>query len=227
MRKVQTTEDGTTTLFDPRTGDTFHSVHGARSESEYIYLHCGLQHFIDSCTQLASPLEQINILEVGLGTGLNLLLTQQLATQYANLKFNYHSYELYPLEEPEWQQLKLAPFTAKEIETLHKSPWNKPINTSNNFTYTKHFSDFRTQALSQGFFHIIYYDAFAPSLEPSLWTSNLFINCYNSLNRMGIFITYSAKGEVRRNLIAAGFEVEKIPGPKGKREIIRATKPTH
>lgn len=219
MREIKTTEDGSTTLLDPRTGDTYHSIHGAVAESEWIYLTYGFEKAIETK-------KSIHILEMGFGTGLNLLLTLDHFWKLSTpISIDYHSYELYPLAKEEWEALSFANFSSELIAKIHQAPWDKEYSLAAQFMLTKHQEDFIKSIFCPASFDLVYYDAFAPSLEPTLWTEDVLLRVVRAMSRGAIFVTYSTKGAVVRALKEAGLEVEKLPGPKGKREVLRAIKP--
>lgn len=219
-RELIQTEDGSSTLFDSRTGDTFHSIHGAIRESRLIYLQYG---FLSYCNELPKEYtSNINILEMGFGTGLNLLLTCEASSSFPTLSFNYHSYELYPIAEEDWMKLTFLPFRKEEIAAIHQSDWDKEYSAKVNFQYRKILKDFTTATLPERFYHVVYYDAFGPTMEPSLWRDDLLQRVCKSIAPGGVFVTYSTRGVVCRSLEKAGLRVEKLPGPKGKREVTRA-----
>jgi tRNA U34 5-methylaminomethyl-2-thiouridine-forming methyltransferase MnmC len=220
-RKIVVTKDSSPSIFVPELDETYHSIHGALQESKHVFIEAGLAHL--------NYLSQINLLEIGFGTGLNALLSAQMATTQ-KFKINYTGLEKYPVKPQEWAALNYAHplHTAKTnalFEQLHQSLWEEPQALNPHFTLTKKQVDFRTATLPANHFHLIYFDAFAPSAQAYLWTLEMFERMYNCLQEDGILVTYCVKGSVRRNMKAAGFEVEKIPGPPGKREMARAQKP--
>ena len=211
------TEDGSHSLFVPELNEHYHSVHGAVQESMHVFIEAGLNYFPEGKNA-------INILEVGLGTGLNVLLTLLNAKQ----KINYSSLEAFPINADEAQSLNYvkvldAKDLAEQFSNIHSCKSGKEILLNDNFYFTKHLTklqDFR----SSSSFDLVYYDAFAPKVQPELWTEDIFRQLYAMMNAGGIMVTYCAKGEVKRNMKAAGFFVEALPGPKGKREMTRASK---
>lgn len=224
-RGIRLTEDGSTTLYDPRTGDTFHSIHGAVAESELIYLTYGFETALMQCAEQSKKC--VCILEVGFGTGLNTLLTARHLRDYPSHNVEINSYELYPLTPEEWQQLHLPPFSEIEIAKLHNAPWDEMVRISDQLQLTKHLADFTQASLPPSKFDLVYYDAFSPSMEPSLWTEETLQKVVNAMSSGAIFVTYSTKGSVLRCLKKEGLIVEKLPGPRGKREVLRARKGTH
>jgi tRNA U34 5-methylaminomethyl-2-thiouridine-forming methyltransferase MnmC len=174
-----------------------------------------------------SPVLAPRILEIGLGTGLNCFLTY-LTSEETGRKIHYTGIERYPLTEDVVRKLDYPSLIGKGHEedyyAIHQSPWGKDVALSPSFTLHKIEGDF-TQYAFQEKYDIIYFDAFAPEKQPEMWEQSLFDNLYQVLNDGGILTTYCAKGVVRRMLQAAGFTVERLPGPPGgKREILRATK---
>lgn len=218
MMELERTADGSYTLYVPQLDEHYHSVKGALTESQHIFIEMGLKH---------SSAPEPHILEIGLGTGLNAFLTL-LAAEEMQRKVHYTGIERYPLAEETLRQLDYPGIIGKKHEedyyAIHQAPWEKETNLSPWFTLHKIEGDFTRHTFQKGY-DIIYFDAFAPEKQPEMWEQSLFNTLYNVLNEGGILTTYCAKGVVRRMLQTAGFTVERLPGPPGgKREIIRATK---
>lgn len=218
MMEPERTADGSYTLYVPELDEHYHSVKGALTESQHIFIEMGLKH---------SPTPEPHILEIGLGTGLNAFLTL-LAAEEMQRKVHYTGIERYPLAEETLRQLDYPGIIGKKHEedyyAIHQAPWEKETNLSPWFTLHKIEGDFTRHTFQKGY-DIIYFDAFAPEKQPEMWEQSLFNTLYNVLNEGGILTTYCAKGVVRRMLQTAGFTVERLPGPPGgKREILRATK---
>jgi len=208
-RELLQTADGSFTLFIPEVEETYHSTHGAVQESMHVFIENGLK---------ACDKEAIRVLEVGLGTGLNAMLTLQHATQ----KINYCALEPYPLSKEILEELSINKSDQLEMK-FHLSAPNEWISIHEQFSFVRMevgLEEFQSEEK----FDIIYYDAFGPRVEPGLWTLERMQQCFNLLNEGGVFVTYCAKGEVRRNLQAAGFVVERLAGPPGKREMLRANR---
>lgn len=208
------------TIAVPELNVTYHSKHGAIQESMHVFIEAGLR-------QLLHRQETITIFEMGFGTGLNALLTLIEAINHQQ-KIYYQAVEAFPLEKEIFAQLNYCgqlqhPECTTFLDTLHMAPWNEPIQLNPWFTLQKdHITLFNCSAAQP--VNLIYYDAFAPNAQPELWTVDAFSRLYNMLTAGGILVTYCSKGDVRRAMQAAGFIVEKIPGPPGKREMVRATK---
>jgi tRNA U34 5-methylaminomethyl-2-thiouridine-forming methyltransferase MnmC len=217
MNQLVNTSDGSHTIYVPELDEHYHSIHGAVQESQFIFIGNGF----DFCK--ADPL---SILEIGFGTGLNVLLTV-IRNNPATRKVNYTSIEKYPLDQNTIGSLnhfKFAGDSGKEIfHLIHSSPWNTNTQISGNFSLKKIKADFTKDSVS-GRYDLIYFDAFGPDKQPEMWTRDLFSRIAEVTNKDGILVTYSAKGEIRRILKACGFEVTLLPGPPGKRQMIRAIK---
>jgi tRNA U34 5-methylaminomethyl-2-thiouridine-forming methyltransferase MnmC len=217
LNQIITTSDGSHTLFVPELIEHYHSIHGAVQESSFIFINNGF----DFCK--ADPL---NIFEVGFGTGLNALLTAYKSIT-GEREVNYTSIEKYPLSNKIIRSLNHPLFAGKEgkdiYNSIHSSPWNIKVNICKNFNLTKIKGDFTCTPLS-GKYDLIYFDAFGPDKQPEMWTREMFAGIASVTVKDGIFVTYSAKGEVKRNLKACGFDVNLLPGPPGKRQIIRGIK---
>lgn len=218
-REIVTTKDSSSTLFVPGLDQHYHSMHGAMQESMHVFIEAGLHLFKDK--------GKANILEIGLGTGLNALLTA-LEAEKLNLSIDYTALEKYPLSMDEMLQLNYGELlegaeTKRLLTELHQLKWGEKLELNLRFLLQKLEIDFKDYQKKE-VHDLIYFDAFAPSAQPDLWTVDVFNNMYNSLKQGGTLVTYCVKGDVRRNMKAAGFEVEKIPGPPGKREMARAWK---
>lgn len=216
--KLEQTADGSYTLYVPELDEHYHSVKGALTESQHIFIDMGLKH-----SSVPSP----RILEIGLGTGLNCFLTF-IASEETGRKIHYTGIERYPLKEEVIRTLDYPTLIGKGHDdayfAIHQAAWEKDVPLSSSFTLHKIEGDF-TQYTFEGKYDIIYFDAFAPEKQPEMWDQSLFDSLYHVLNNGGILTTYCAKGIVRRMLQASGFMVERLPGPPGgKREILRATK---
>lgn len=216
--KLEQTADGSFTLYVPELDEHYHSVKGALTESQHIFIDMGLKH-----SQATNPY----ILEIGLGTGLNCFLTF-LTSKEMGQAIHYTGIERFPLSEEVIDQLDYATLIGKgekEVyQAIHQAAWNKEVLLSPHFSLHKIEGDF-TQYSFLGKYDLIYFDAFAPEKQPEMWEQPLFDMLYELLNPGGILTTYCAKGVVRRMLQAAGFTVERLAGPPGgKREILRATK---
>jgi len=206
-RELKQTADGSFTLFIPEVEETYHSTHGAVQESMHVFIENGLK---------ACDKESIRVLEVGLGTGLNAVLTLQHATK----EIDYSALEPYPLSKEILNELATSRPDQFEMK-FHVSNVGEWISIQENFSFVR--MEVRLEEFqSEDKFDVIYYDAFGPRVEPGLWTLERMQQCFSLLNEGGIFVTYCAKGEVRRNLQAAGFVVERLAGPPGKREMLRA-----
>jgi tRNA U34 5-methylaminomethyl-2-thiouridine-forming methyltransferase MnmC len=215
-REAIKTEDGSMTLFVPELGEHYHSIHGAVTESEHIFIEAAFKH----CSK-----ESIRVLEYGMGTGLNILLTF-LEAQKSKKKVYYHSIEKYPLTKEETEVLNKSklPQSAHSVFTqIHDLPWGTENKLSPSFSLFKEKSDFR-EATPEGIFDVIYFDAFSPDVQPELWTLPLFENIFGRASPGAILTTYTSKGIVKQNLRSAGFTIKRLPGPPGKRHIIRARK---
>jgi tRNA U34 5-methylaminomethyl-2-thiouridine-forming methyltransferase MnmC len=219
-RKIIVTGDNSKSLLIPEMNETYHSIHGAKNESEHIFIQNGL------IPQLAN--DEVRILEMGFGTGLNALLTIA-QTLDKSTPIIYDTFEKYPIDLETIHEINhpgqtnLESFRQK-FELLHTIPWNESKQISANFIFTKYACDFLEAKLKTDYYTIIYYDAFAPQFQPDLWDYPQMQKLYDSLVTGGTLVTYCAQGQFRRNLKQAGFTVAKVAGPKGKREITLATK---
>lgn len=217
-RKIITTADGSKTIHIVDWDEQYHSKHGAIQEAYHVFIKSGLSLFKN---------RSLSILEIGFGTGLNCLITF-LESQKLNLDIAYTGVEAFPITFEELEQLnyiselKADAFSA-EFQKMHQLPWEKEIEISDTFHLCKQQKDFKDLQDSSKF-NLIYFDAFGARVQPELWTEAIFAKMYAALRNQGVLVTYAAKGSVRRAMQAVGFVVERLPGPPGKREMLRATK---
>lgn len=220
-REIIITEDGSTTIHLPEWDEQYHSKHGAIQEAYHVFIEMGLFYYLKNVS--SKPLK---ILEIGFGTGLNTYITQFEADKI-NLAIDYTGVEAYPIGVNEIEKLNYSfQLNASEevFEKIHKVAWESPSNISDNFSLTKR-EQFFSEIEDNNVFQVIYFDAFGARVQPELWTEAIFQKMYDALTKNGVLVTYSAKGSVRRAMQAVGFTVERLPGPPGKREMLRAIKP--
>lgn len=218
---LQTTADGSHTLFVPELNEHYHSVNGALQESELVFIQNGLYH-------LPQCLKEINLLEVGFGTGLNALLTV-LEAKKQRRKINYIAIEPEPVEAELIEKLNYPALiegteAVGYFRKLHAAGWVYPSFLSDYFIISKIQAKLEEVVLKDEQFHLVYFDAFGPDVQPELWTEHVFSQINKCMKPEGVLVTYSCKGTVKRALKAAGFSIEKLPGPSGKREVLRAVK---
>ncbi|ATA74185.1 tRNA (5-methylaminomethyl-2-thiouridine)(34)-methyltransferase MnmD [Capnocytophaga sp. H2931] len=217
-RQVITTSDGSTTIHIPEWNENFHSKHGALQEAMHVFIKNGLQLFEN---------RQISILEIGFGTGLNALVTY-IEHQNLRLQVHYEGIEAYPLSWEEAQQMNYTQIIGNEkldpiFEHIHQSDWQTNIPITETFTLKKRRQQFETiDDINR--FDLIYFDAFGARVQPELWEEIIFEKMHKALKNEGVLVTYSAKGSVQRAMRQCGFQVEKLAGPPGKREMLRAKK---
>jgi tRNA U34 5-methylaminomethyl-2-thiouridine-forming methyltransferase MnmC len=217
--RLQVTKDGSHTIAIPELNITFHSHHGAIPESQHVFIQAGLHEALE---RFAAPL---HIAETGFGTGLNALLTAMEARQTQTL-IHFTTLELYPLPQPITAQLNHGQLLGEDdlLQQLHAAPWNETVTVHPWFILNKQPCDIATFETSDTF-HVVYFDAFAPEDQPELWTVDVFRQWFNLLKPGGMLVTYCSKSIIRKAMAEAGFTVTKIPGPWGKREMVRAFKP--
>lgn len=219
-REVITTKDGSKTIHLPEWNENYHSHHGAYQEAMHVFINSGLKQF----TPTKKP---ISVLEIGFGTGLNALLTFNHTSK--NNPILYTGLEAYPVNQNELDALNYTKLDALQAyqsvyQKMHTVQWNEWETINSHFKLLKlqkQLEDFNPENET---FDLIYFDAFGPRVQPDLWSLAVFETLFRSMKKEGIFVTYCCKGQVRRDLIQVGFEVEKIPGPPGKREMLRAFK---
>ena len=204
MIKIITTSDGSHSLLNTELDETYHSVHGALQESLHVFIKNGLDVF---------PGNEVRVFEVGFGTGLNALLAAQ-----STRKVNYTTIEAFPLPEEVYSELNYEP---KDL--LIQLHGNSKLETGN-FKFSKLHTTLQSIELLSNQFDIIFFDAFAPSKQPEMWEFPMIKKVCDSLTQGGLFVTYCAKGQLKRDLKSLGMEVETLPGPPGKKEMVRGTK---
>ena len=219
-KQIVKTQDGSNTIFIPEFDETYHSTHGAIQESLHVFVSSGLK--------FKTELNDINVLEVGFGTGLNALLTF-IHSEETNRNIKYTSLETFPLKWNFVSKLNYIDmiFNGKyfaKYKKMHICCWESFYVISPNFMLRKHNMKLQN-VLFENEFDVIYFDAFAPRVQPELWTERVFTSMYMALKPGGVLVTYCAKGSVKRTLKRVGFDLQSISGPPGKREMSRAIKP--
>ena len=218
-RTIIDTADGSKTIFIPEMNEQYHSVNGAITESEYVFIDKGFVFH-----QKKDPV----VFEVGFGTGLNALLTA-LNAEKNNRPTTYYSIEKYPLAAETVKTLAYGNIISDEAikiyEKIHLCEWGQTTRISPYFCINKINADFIEFSVnSMPMFDIIYFDAFAPDRQPEMWTPEIFQKIYANCLPNAMFVTYSAKGEIRRQLAKVGFEMERLNGPPGKKHMLRGIK---
>jgi tRNA U34 5-methylaminomethyl-2-thiouridine-forming methyltransferase MnmC len=214
-----TTNDGSDSLYNRYLDETYHSRHGAIQEAKVVFIEAGLKHLLNRST--------IRILEVGFGTGLNAWLSC-LEVYQRQVLVDYTGIEAFPLESAMINALNYSsqikhPKALEFWQSIHRVPWEKSVSIYPKFTLKKVRNRVQEFQDENGF-DAVFFDAFAPRVQPEMWEFHVFEKLAQLMNSGGILVTYSAKGSVRRDLIALGYSVERLPGPPGKREMMRAIK---
>lgn len=217
-RIIEKTADGSTTIRIPEMEENYHSHHGAIQEAEHVFIRHGLN-FIEK--------EDVRIFELGFGTGLNALLTLKQAGHDAK-RIDYVGLEAFPVEEELINQLNYNDFIgeifADDFEKMHAIPWGKKVAITDTFDLTKvhqKIQDFNGEKES---FDLVYFDAFGPRAQGDMWELDVIEKVADLVKPGGVLVTYCAQGQFKRHLKSLGFEVERLPGPPGKREMTRAIK---
>ena len=214
--KIQNTNDESHTILNSETNETYHSMHGAISESSHVFINNGL---------LSFKKKHIDILEIGFGTGLNAFLSL-IESNKRSIKLNYRAIDPNIIEIGVIEKLNYHTFfnlKKNEFLKIHTTKWNKTVKICNNFNLTKHHNKIEDFKLLFKF-DLIYFDAFSPRKQPELWKESIFSLLYEQLNSKGILVSYCAKGSIKRLLKKVGFKVITLKGPPGKREMIKAIK---
>jgi len=219
-REIIITSDGSTTIHLPEWNEQYHSKHGAIQEAYHVFIEMGFFYVLEKY-----KLNTVKILEIGFGTGLNSLITLVEAKKI-QIKIAYTGIEAYPISIEEVATLnypKQLNTSAQLFKKLHSCTWEASELISKNFSLLKQ-KKFFSEIEDSNAYHLIYFDAFGARVQPNLWTEEIFRKMYEALKQNGVLVTYSAKGSVRRAMQAVGFIVERLPGPPGKREMLRAIK---
>lgn len=221
-RKIIITNDGSTTIHIPEWNEQYHSTHGAIQEAEHVYLKHGLAFFCAS--KGYNKKDQISILEIGFGTGLNAFLTA-IKAETLHLNCSYVGVEGFPISNEELEALNYTEALNNDtlFKAIHDCNWENDCTISNHFILNKQQKQF-SKITDKNKYDIVYFDAFGPRVQSELWTEAVFKSMYNAMKPNGVLVTYCAQGHARRAMISVGFTVEKVEGPPGKRHMLRAVK---
>ena len=226
-RNIITTSDGSKTIQLVDWNEQYHSVHGALAEARHVFLKNGLACRIQAEDIVTKDKQKIHIVEMGLGTGLNLLLTYDfLSTKELDLEVNYTGIDKFPVSTEEQVQLNYEQFTAvntKIFKEMCGQVWNSKEMYAGKFSLEKRQIDLLEYSDTEPV-DLVYFDAFGPRVQPELWTEESLNVLVSRMKTNAVFVTYCAKGDVRRSLQNLGLRVERLPGPPGKREMLRGIK---
>ena len=222
MTRIQliTTADGSHSLLNAELNETYHSVHGAIQESEHVFIKNGLSYWLEKPGR-----SDLRIFEIGFGTGLNVLLTM-METEKRGMQVYFESWETRPLEPAIAHALNYPDRLGATawFRKIHDSAWNEPVALTPRFTLFKREADLLRDPMTQKDFDLVYYDAFAPSKQPDMWTQEVLQKVAAVMSSESVLVTYCAKGQVKRDLASIGMKVETLQGPPGKKEMVRAGK---
>ena len=219
--KIIKTSDGSHTIYNSELNETYHSLHGSINESNTVYIQNGLEYYIKKKSR-----KKINILEVGFGTGLNFLLTNIFFERRKENIF-YHTIEPYPLPNKVIEKLNYVSEVGEQYKDIfslsHKLGNDKKNYISENLEFLKSETSLENTILTDKY-DIIFYDAFAPSKQPSMWKRINLEKIFSHMKNSSVLVTYCSSGQFKRDLKSIGFKVNVLPGPKGKKEMVRAIK---
>ncbi|KXK37937.1 MAG: tRNA (5-methylaminomethyl-2-thiouridine)(34)-methyltransferase MnmD [Saprospiraceae bacterium] len=211
--------DGSHSVISPIFNTLYHSQHGALSEAKVVFIQAGLEYLLEK------GYERIKVFEMGFGTGLNAVLTKIWAEQH-KVEIIYHTVEAYPVSLDTIRQLNYGALFGHhdDLVALHELNWDDRHTISAHFTFCKWHKRIEELQLEEKF-DVVYFDAFAPATQPHLWEEGILAKLYGWLEAGGVLTSFCAQGAFKRNLKKVGFEVQRLPGPPGKREMTRAIKP--
>ncbi|MDH5476688.1 MAG: tRNA (5-methylaminomethyl-2-thiouridine)(34)-methyltransferase MnmD [Cyclobacteriaceae bacterium] len=221
--RVIETDDGSHSLYVPSLKETYHSTHGAIQESQHVFIRKGIHFYLESHHN-----SEIKILEIGFGTGLNALLTFNELSG-SNITTSYDTIEPFPINEAVWSKLnyveKIETDNTKDIYgQMHSASWETKIELEEGYFFTKLKEKLEDIELQNNYYDLIFFDAFAPNKQPELWQLPQLKKIVNSMKEGGVFVTYCAQGQFKRDLKEAGLTLESLPGPPGKKEMVRGVK---
>lgn len=221
-RKIIKTGDGSVTIHLSQWDEQYHSKHGAIQEAQHVFIKMGLEYWLGLNKE-----NKPAILEIGFGTGLNAFITF-LEAQKLQLKLNYTGVEAYPVSAAEIKDLNYTKMLSAENQAdsflrMHEILWNEKVDISEYFQLEKQQKRFE-EINDINKYDLVFFDAFGARVQPELWTEEIFAKMFKAMKNNSVLVTYSAKGSVRRAMQTAGFIVERLPGPPGKREMLRAFK---
>jgi tRNA U34 5-methylaminomethyl-2-thiouridine-forming methyltransferase MnmC len=211
-RELRETADGSMTIYLPEINEHYHSYHGALQEAKHVFIENGIKRYPKK--------EIISVFELGLGTGLNALLTAIWA-ETNQQKVTYFGLEAFPVEPEMNFAMKYDSLITESDDLFLKivfAPWEAKTEISTFFQLCKCQSKIQTLLVNQKF-DIIYFDAFGPRAQEEMWNFEILNKAVQLLNPKGLFVTYCAKGQLKRDLKTLGLKVETLPGPPGKREM--------
>lgn len=221
-REVIETADGSNTIYIPEMSENYHSYHGALQEAQHVFIKNGLQLFKEK--------KEVHIFEMGFGTGLNALLSMVEGNR-VNQKIFYTGIEAFPLEMEIIQKIGYESFVDNEFnksfKEMHLSKWDQKHTFSDTFSFEKIHTKIQDYAVLEDTKDLVYFDAFGPRAQEEIWGISILEKMHRILKPGGVFVTYCAKGQVKRDLKSLGFELEILEGPPGKREMTRAIKSRH
>jgi tRNA U34 5-methylaminomethyl-2-thiouridine-forming methyltransferase MnmC len=219
--KVIETGDGSHSLLNQSLNETYHSTHGAIQESIHVFIKNGLQFWREKNQD-----KDLQILEVGFGTGLNAFLALRESLNQKN-KIHYTTVEAFPIALEFVAQLNYSRqlnFNSSEkyFNELHQAEWNTAVDISNSFRLEKLEGTVQEMNFRDESFDLVFFDAFAPNKQPEMWEKPVLEKIAKAMKKKSVFVTYCAKGQLKRDLKSLGFNVETLSGPPGKREMVRA-----
>ncbi|MBC8053239.1 MAG: tRNA (5-methylaminomethyl-2-thiouridine)(34)-methyltransferase MnmD [Sphingobacteriaceae bacterium] len=216
-----TTADGSKTIFNPLVGENYHSKHGALQESRHVFLRSGLEFFLEK-----NPGNDVSILEVGFGTGLNFLLSADYCTRN-RLNLSYTGIEAYPLTPEMIAATEYESYIDVSLYQSFLSQYSESLSRELSLNHYSRLEIAPVELLNfntEKTFDVLYFDAFAAIHQPEMWTDEALAHCCLFLKPGGIFVTYAITGNLKRSMKSLNFSIEKAPGAPGKREMLRATK---
>jgi tRNA U34 5-methylaminomethyl-2-thiouridine-forming methyltransferase MnmC len=214
--EIVLTDDGSQTILNKKRNTTYHSTKGAVTESYHVFIEAGLKYLA------AKGIRRMKILEMGFGTGLNAFLTF-LAARDLDIEVEYNGIEANPLPLSITEKLTYPEF----LNIAGEDNIFRQLHSTSGITggrFTQNILRGKVEDLAIPSRNtLVYYDAFGPEDQSELWELDILSRIVSSMAPDGVLVTYCAQGQFKRNLKHLGCEVESLPGPPGKREMVRAT----
>ena len=219
--KIIKTSDGSHSIHNDKINETYHSIHGSIAESNHVYINSGFKYILDRGKE-----KDISVLEIGFGSGLNFLLLKKYIEK-KRLSIYYHTIEPFPLPEDIYKKLNYVKLLGDDLRDVYHTIHNldeKEIKIGNDITFRKSIKTLEEVSLENNYYDTIFFDAFAPSKQPEIWSFQNLSKVYNSMKKDAVLVTYCSSSKFKKTLNDVGYKVDVLRGPVGKKEMVRASK---